>query len=55
MQKWEYEIVPYVPSPQLAPMRLAETFNERGAEGWELITIMPVGPMSMAIFKRPKP
>jgi hypothetical protein len=45
----------------LEPKSMAETLNELGSEGWELITVVPIGESTLNhdqllkhIFKRPE-
>lgn len=45
MSRWEYLMVPQISQTQA---------NRLGAEGWELVTVMPVELVFIWVFKRPK-
>ncbi|MGH7284139.1 MAG: hypothetical protein ACRELY_21650 [Polyangiaceae bacterium] len=52
MQKWEYTTVGFTGSFNV------DKLDELGREGWELVTLLPVGGLvesAYFIFKRPKP
>lgn len=57
MTQWTYQVVEIVPR-MLGPAvseRLQEELDRLGAEGWELVSVMPVTPFDhlRAVLKRP--
>jgi len=53
MQKWEYQTVPT--GSQLGPSSTRDALNKLGDEGWEFVAVISGEPLSLMIFKRPKP
>ncbi|HEY5782396.1 MAG TPA: DUF4177 domain-containing protein [Lysobacter sp.] len=56
-QHWTYHVVEITPS-MLGPSvkeRLTETLNLLGAEGWELVSVVPITPFDhlRAVLKKP--
>ena len=56
-QPWTYHVVEITPS-MLGPSvteRLTETLNLLGAEGWELVSVVPITPFDhlRAVLKKP--
>jgi hypothetical protein len=55
MQNWDYYVWHLDPTMDAAAMR--DDLARQGNEGWELVSIVPVGsgqaPSLVAIFKRP--
>lgn len=57
MTRWTYQVIEIVPR-MLGPAmseRLQEELDRLGAEGWELVSVMPVTPFDhlRAVLKRP--
>jgi hypothetical protein len=57
MTQWTYQVVEIVPR-MLGPAvseRLQEELDRLGADGWELVSVMPVTPFDhlRAVLKRP--
>lgn len=57
MTEWEYEVT--LVRNCTVPEPVAETLNESGLDGWELVAVIPTsggltGPALMTILKRPK-
>lgn len=57
MNQWTYQVIEIVPR-MLGPAvseRLQEELDRLGADGWELVSLMPVTPFDhlRAVLKRP--
>ena len=53
MTTWEYEV--WTLDPWLNVAAINGSLNERGAEGWELVTVVPQKAGVAAVFKRETP
>jgi hypothetical protein len=51
--RWQYR-VKFIKVPRTeATAMISGELNELGEDGWELVNVVEVGPVLMAVFKRP--